>query len=377
MVMIGSCLTACTQREGTLEDINAVLMSDPERNSVFSAISVEAAKRRRLNADFHFRNSQYKKGGKPVSRNGWFNYDADDAFYIEEHVEGKLYGPEALLIKLKADREALFKKTAEKYKTCEPISNFDLIRNEILSRRADVSFDKALLATLTAREKAEVDEMLIREILNHNPTCYHYIDCLDSVKKLDRKFIATLTGNSRYDVLKGIYLVNRSGMILRELARAARRQFYCFDLLADIYSATKEARVYKIITKIYAQKKNDPAYEFVAQTKLSAPEKKQAKTGSRESRIFYLDKDNRITDASHAHKRVIQVLEDGVLVDEVWSYISNEEEIEMHEMECVYVDESGQEVPQEKAVSVIYKTLKDGKVISETKYELSKSAPKL
>ena len=44
-----------------------------------------------------------------MSNKGWFNYDADDAFYIETHVDGVIYGPEAVLEKLKKDRESLYK----------------------------------------------------------------------------------------------------------------------------------------------------------------------------------------------------------------------------------------------------------------------------
>ena len=40
---------------------------------------------------------------------GWFNYDADDAFHIESHVDGVVYGSKSVLKKLQAQRESLYK----------------------------------------------------------------------------------------------------------------------------------------------------------------------------------------------------------------------------------------------------------------------------
>ncbi len=40
---------------------------------------------------------------------GWFNYDSDDAFHIETHVEGQEYGSSSILKKLQAQREELYK----------------------------------------------------------------------------------------------------------------------------------------------------------------------------------------------------------------------------------------------------------------------------
>lgn len=97
----------------------------------------------------------------------------------------------------------------------------------------------------------------------------------------------------------------------------------------------------------------------------------------KESKIFYLDKENNIVEEENAYKSVIQVYEDGILVDEIWSYNTSGQELEMNDMDFVYVNEADEVVPQEEATHVIYRTLKDGKVISETKFELSKSTPKI
>ncbi|MGM9877827.1 MAG: hypothetical protein ACI33S_04170 [Bacilli bacterium] len=96
----------------------------------------------------------------------------------------------------------------------------------------------------------------------------------------------------------------------------------------------------------------------------------------RESKILYLDNDNNITDEESSVKSVIQVFENDILVEEVWSYKSVEEDC-FNDMECVYIDSEGNVVPQDEATQVIYKTIKDGKVISENKFDLGKFTPKL
>ena len=97
----------------------------------------------------------------------------------------------------------------------------------------------------------------------------------------------------------------------------------------------------------------------------------------RENKIFYLDENNNITEKDSAVKSVIQVFKDGVLVEEVWSYMTAVEEEKFDDIECVYVDSEGNVVLQEEATQVIYKTVKDGKVISEDKFDLGKFTPKL
>lgn len=194
-----------------------------------------------------------------MSKHGWARYEA--GFRFERHIPGIIYGPNTVLNKLKLLEHSLYHNKG-KEGSQNDISNFDLIRDQILSQR-DISFDKALLAGLTKQEKREVDKLLLGEILRHNPTCYRYIDRLDSVSALDKKFIATLTGTSRYEVLKGIYLVNRSRRVLKEIAAAAYREVFCFDLLVDIYRRTKEEKVLKMINTVYSQKRGDPAYEFI------------------------------------------------------------------------------------------------------------------
>lgn len=187
--------------------------------------------------------------------------DDEVSFHIEKHVDGMVCGSSAVLSWLKCMRESLYHHT-ENEDTKNDISNFDLIKSQLLSHR-DVSFDKALLATLTKQEKCKADKMLLSEILAHNYTCYHYIDCLDSVKALDKNFISTLAGTSRYEVLKGIYLVNRSRQALNEISAAAFQDIFCFELLVDIYLRTKEQYILEIINTIYSQKQDNKAYEFI------------------------------------------------------------------------------------------------------------------
>lgn len=97
----------------------------------------------------------------------------------------------------------------------------------------------------------------------------------------------------------------------------------------------------------------------------------------KESKIYYLDENNNITDKEIAVKSVIQVFENGILIDEIWSTYKSAEEEKIDDMECVYVDADGKVVSQEEATQVIYKTVKDGKVISEDKFDLGKFTPKL
>ena len=193
-----------------------------------------------------------------MRRNGWANDEA--SFHFEKHIDGIVYGPITVLNRLKQMRKSLYHK-GKNEDAKNDISNFDLIKNQLLSRR-DVSFDKALLTTLTKHEKSEADKLMISEILAHNRSCYRYIDCLNSVKALNKNFISTLTGASRYEVLKGIYLVNRSRRALNEIAAAAYREVFCFDLLVDIYHRTKKEYVLKIINTVYSQNQGNPAYEF-------------------------------------------------------------------------------------------------------------------
>lgn len=98
----------------------------------------------------------------------------------------------------------------------------------------------------------------------------------------------------------------------------------------------------------------------------------------RESKIYYLDKDNNLTDKDNAVKSVIQVFENEILVEEVWSYLNAPEEKSFEEtIECEYVDSEDNIVPQEEATRVLYKTIKDGKVVSVDKFDLGKFTPKL
>lgn len=202
-----------------------------------------------------------------MSKYGWANDEA--SFHFERHAEGIADGTKAVLNKPEQPQESLYHNEG----TAENIRNFDLIKNQIVIQR-DASFDKALLATLTKQEKSEIDRLLLGEILSHNRTCYRYIDCLDNVKKLDKAFISTLTGTSRYEVLMGIYLVNGNKRLLEEITAAAYREVFCFDLLLDIYLRTKKKAVLRRIQKIYSQKCNDRAYAFAAGSKLPAVKEK-------------------------------------------------------------------------------------------------------
>lgn len=49
------CLSSCRQREGSLEDINALLMQDSELNELFSSIDVEVGRGKRFNATLYFK----------------------------------------------------------------------------------------------------------------------------------------------------------------------------------------------------------------------------------------------------------------------------------------------------------------------------------
>ena len=75
-------------------------------------------------------------------------------------------------------------------------SNFELIKNQLLDKKADVSFDKTLLETLSPEEKNQIDELIINEVLNHNVNCYYYIDCLSSVEKINIHGLKYVNGNS-------------------------------------------------------------------------------------------------------------------------------------------------------------------------------------
>ena len=132
------------------------------------------------------------------------------------------------------------------------MSNFELIKNQLLEKKADVSFDKTLLETLSPEEKNQIDELIINEVLNHNVNCYYYIDCLNSVEKINEEFLATLTGTFRYVVLKGLYLVNHNDVHLNELVENAYQNIFCFDLLADIYVETKNEQIYETLSKIFS-----------------------------------------------------------------------------------------------------------------------------
>lgn len=199
-----------------------------------------------------------------MSRNGWANDEA--FFHTEKHVDGIVYGSKAVLLKLQSQLDSLYAGKKQEQPR-EKSSNFEMIKKQLLSHR-DVSFDKSLLAALTKQEKEEVDQLLLTEILDHNPTCYPYVGCLNSVKKLDKAFLATLSGTEKYEVLMGIYLVTRRRRVLREIAAAAYQDIFCFDLLIDIYRETKENYILKIINRIYGQNAGQTAYDFVAGSKL-------------------------------------------------------------------------------------------------------------
>lgn len=97
----------------------------------------------------------------------------------------------------------------------------------------------------------------------------------------------------------------------------------------------------------------------------------------KESKIYYLDKENNITEKDNAVKSVIQVFENEMLVEEVWSYLNTPDERFEDTVECEYVDSEDNIVLQEEATRVLYKTIKDGKVISVEKFDLGKFTPKL
>ena len=204
-----------------------------------------------------------------MGKHGWT--EDEPGFHIEKHIPGRVYGTKAVLMKLEQQLQELYHKSGQQAAD-NKMSAFEVIRAQLLFCR-DVSFDTDLFAALTKEEKREADRLLLRRILEHDPTCYPYTGCLDSVKGLDRAFLATLTGTDRYEVLAGIYRVNRNGRALRELTAAALHEIYCFDLLAHIYQKTEEKRVLKRILRVYAQKREELAYSFVMETRKIPPVK--------------------------------------------------------------------------------------------------------
>lgn len=93
------------------------------------------------------------------------------------------------------------------------------------------------------------------------------------------------------------------------------------------------------------------------------------------SKITYLDNDRKIVDREHATKAVVQVFDDeGNLTQEVWSDLTEKsfEVEEGTETVTLYVDDNNNEVSQDLATFIIYRTTKDGKVIYEDKYSLEK-----
>lgn len=96
---------------------------------------------------------------------------------------------------------------------------------------------------------------------------------------------------------------------------------------------------------------------------------------SENSKITYLDNDRKIVDREHATTAVVQVFDDeGNLIQEVWSKL-NEKPFEIEEgteTVTIYVDDNNNEVSEELATYIIYRTTKDGKVIYEDKYSLEK-----
>lgn len=198
--------------------------------------------------------------------------DTDTVAAICGSLAGLVYSkkniPSNWIEKLK-NRELIDKIIKGYKKKWNKTSNFELIKSQLLSKKDTVSFDKSLLGTLSVDEKKQIDELLITEILNHNVNCYYYVDCLSSVEKINDDFLATLTGTFRYMVLKGMYLVSHNENFLNEIVDNAHQNIFCFDLLADIYLETRNEQIYEIISKIYSEMNQDPAYEFIAISKLN------------------------------------------------------------------------------------------------------------
>lgn len=99
-------------------------------------------------------------------------------------------------------------------------------------------------------------------------------------------------------------------------------------------------------------------------------------TEDKNSKIFYLDDDHNIVDEKDATKSVIQVYDDeGNMTEEVWSYRNQDkpEEDDKSVTTVTYVDDAGNEVKDDEATYIVYKTFVDGKLVSENKYPLSKS----
>lgn len=93
------------------------------------------------------------------------------------------------------------------------------------------------------------------------------------------------------------------------------------------------------------------------------------------SKIIYLDDERNIVSKEKATSSVIQVFdENGIMIQEVWSKFNQPEFTveEGTETITIYVNDNNEEVSEEDATFIVYKTVKDGKVIYEDKYSLEK-----
>ena len=92
--------------------------------------------------------------------------------------------------------------------------------------------------------------------------------------------------------------------------------------------------------------------------------------------IFFLDENNNYVDEEKAVKSVIRVLDkNGTLIQEIWGTPNKpkEETIEDGvEFIRIFIDDNGNEVQEEEATQVIFRTIKDGSILTENVYSIGK-----
>lgn len=98
-----------------------------------------------------------------------------------------------------------------------------------------------------------------------------------------------------------------------------------------------------------------------------------------ETSVFiYFDADGKVVETiEEAETYIEQILdEDGQLVREVWYTKNKPEELEVEDgvsVEVLYLDENNNQVEPENASYTVFRKAKDGEVLSENKYPISKN----
>lgn len=94
------------------------------------------------------------------------------------------------------------------------------------------------------------------------------------------------------------------------------------------------------------------------------------------SDITYLDENGNFATKDNYYRSIITVYKDGKIVEEVFSYNPDqmvaEENDKDYEVEILYVNDEGVEVPEKEATYCITKIFKDGKLVGDYKNKLYK-----